>query len=196
MGILLKNLPRQQTILGVLLVVWGITWFQTMGSTSEFSRVPLVNVSGPARMQALQQGELLTGLQKKVRQQSRKREKPFPAPINIFDLNRSEEQPFVHSEQLQAGEEEQVSFEADAFGEVQGSDATRFRFLGYVQLDHSTQEAQGIALVSTPDALHTVRSGETIEGRILIKEVSPEEIIIEDLSSHQKRHLQLRARGD
>lgn len=192
----MNKIPNLQTILGVLLVVWGIIWFQMMGPTNESSRVSLVNVSGPARMELMKQGELLTSLQKNVPQKSRTRESPFPAPINIFNLDRPEGPASEYSNQGQLEEEDRGAIHMDSFEDVHVTDASRFRFLGYLQLDDSTQAAQGIALVSTPDALHTVRSGETIEGQILIKGISPEEITIEDLSSHQEQQLPLRARGD
>lgn len=195
----MKNKLNQQVILGMLLVVWGFIFIQTIGPTDESSRVPLVNVTGPESIHAKKQGNLHSNPQghlKELSQNIRKREGSFAVPINIFDLFRAENNTLNPLEQSQSRGEEPVAFQGEELEGDQGNDPTHFRFLGYIQLDHSTLDEEGFALLSTPEALHTVRTGETIEGRILVKSVSPDGVMIEDLSSHQEQRLGLHEIGD
>ncbi len=192
----MNKLSNQQILLVALLAVWVLLWFQLMGPSSEPSRVALKNVSGPAQMGFMKEGHVLTGLQQKVRPEGRRRKSPFQSPINIFDLGRSEADMSEFPGDQGMEEVNEAYDQADSFENIQTTDVSRFRFLGYVQLDASAQESQGLALIATPDTLHTVGPGETIDGQILIKGISSEEITIEDLSSHQEQQLLLRARGD
>ncbi len=195
-GLLLKQ--HQVLVLGALLTLWAGVIFWTGFMSEEPARVPLVNVSGSAKGRLLSSGNTPGAMRvnlELLEANRAGREADFKSPKNIFDLYRPAEGRAIPAEpppmsRIEPQPSPEVMGQQQAWQEL-----AQFRYLGYLQMGHSSRVGEEVALVSKNEMLHTVRVGETIEGRILVKSITPTELTLQETRSQVEQRLPLKEGG-
>jgi len=195
-GMTITN-QKQLLVLLVIAGVWaGLLMWRLVG-TEEPARVPLVNVTGQSVHQTVTRAKTGTALRVDLDQLAAsrtQREGTFTTPKNIFSLVRSDGPQAASSEpplpvDIPLTPEEQLSQQATA------AELTQFRYLGYFYLGEFRQRGREIALLIKNDDLHVVRAGETIEHRVLVKEITPTGVTLQETHSRVEQTVPLEDGG-
>ncbi|MGH7228488.1 MAG: hypothetical protein ACREIH_04665 [Nitrospiraceae bacterium] len=184
---------NQLLVLLVLAVVWAGLFMWRLVGTEEPARVPLVNVTGQATHQTVTRAKTGTALRVDLdllAASRTQREGTFTTPKNIFSLVRSDGSQAALSEpplpvDMPLTPEEQLSQQTTA------AELTQFRYLGYFYLGDIRQRGREIALLVKDEDLHVVRAGETIEHRVLVKEITPTGVTLQETHSRVEQTVPL-----
>ncbi len=68
------------------------------------------------------------------------------------------------------------------------AELSAFRYLGYVHLRHARK---AMALLAKNDVLHAVTDGETIDGRVLVKHLTPTEVTLQATNAEVEQSFSL-----
>ncbi len=170
---------HEKALLVLLLVVWAGTAAWTVLSVDEQARVPLVHVSGVPRGERVADNGTKEGLRINLDMLTANRAQrgaTFTSPKNIFTLRPS--QPVALPTVVPELPEHPPPTQEKVSLETGWDELARFRYLGYVKLADFGQKARTMALLEKDGVLHTVSSGETIDGRVLVKRITPREVTL------------------
>ena len=178
---MLTTNQKKITALVGLGLLWGgiIAWeWLTM---EELERVPLTNVSGSASVPRPIRGRV-DGLQVQLdflATTRTQRERTFTPPRNIFAPPRTDasESAYMNRLEVDAGSE-QARRQQAALAEL-----ALFHYLGFVRVEEVSRKKGEMAVLTKEDALHVVRTGETIEEHVVVKAITYEGVTLQDRQS-------------
>jgi hypothetical protein len=180
---------KKAAALAVLGLLWGGILVWEWLAMEEPLRVPLTNVSGPASIARAPRGaadrlhvhlDLLAAA-------SAQREMTFTAPRNIFAPLRPGDATSVRANQsgFEAGSDEALRQEAVLAGLAQ------YHYLGFVRLEKGARNRGALAVLTKDDDLHVVGTGETVDGRVVVKAITQESVTLRDRRSRVEHTLLL-----
>lgn len=164
-----------------LSLLWGgiLVWeWLAMG---EPERVPLTNVTGTASPLRATRGtaeglHVQLDLLAAARTQ---REMTFTPPRNIFAPPRPDDPGTLHANQLEfdSGSGRALPRQESLEG------LTQFHYLGFVRMEEDSRKNRELAVLTKNDDLHVVRTGETVEGHVVVKAITQESVTLQDRQS-------------
>ncbi|MGH7216181.1 MAG: hypothetical protein ACREIG_02975 [Nitrospiraceae bacterium] len=172
---------KKIAVLAALGLLWGgiVTWEWL--TVEDPVRVPLTNVSGPAsghrETRATVDGlHVQLDLLAAARTQ---REMTFKPPRNIF----APPQP-ANSRGTGTNQSE---FDPETGQALLPQDVTaglaQFHYLGFVRMEDGWKKKGQMAVLTKNDDLHVVRTGETVEGHVVVKAITQESVTLQDRQS-------------
>ncbi len=186
---------QQIAFLGVLLVVWGGVASWEFLFAPEPARVNMRNVSGVASGQGSTGGRSTSGLRVHLdllTSNRAERAATFASVKNIFTLRRAvSSMSSPESEEsglLEDGEEVPTLSDEEINRQAAWAELSAFRYLGYVHLSHAQK---AMALLAKNDVLHAVTDGETIDGRVLVKHLTPTEVTLQATNAEVEQSFSL-----
>jgi hypothetical protein len=174
---------KKAAALAALGLLWGGILVWEWLAMEEPLRVPLTNVSGPASIARVPRGaadrlHVHLDLLAAARTQ---REMTFTAPRNIFAPLRPDDR----ANQSGVGSEEALRQDAVLAGLAQ------YHYLGFVRLEKGARNRGALAVLTKDDDLHVVGTGETVEGRVVVKTITQESVTLRDRRSRVEHTLLL-----
>jgi hypothetical protein len=167
--------------LAALGLLWGGIFAWEWLTVEEPVRVPLTNVSGPASgprgTRATVDGlHVQLDLLAAARTQ---REMIFTPPRNIFAPPQPD-----HSRVIGTNQSEfdpgtgQALLQQDVIAGL-----AQFHYLGFVRMEDGWKKKGQMAVLTKNDDLHVVRTGETVEGHVVVKAITQESVTLQDRQS-------------
>lgn len=195
--------PRMQNVLLPLLgVVWAGLALWVFVAGPEEQHVPLKHVTGQkapresGRSQAAQTFKVRVDLLDAARRQA---ETAFGTPKNIFaSLPADETKPKVAMVHRAPPPPPKVEAPAvlpgptpeELAAQAAQAELTQFRYLGYL-----SRQGRQEAFLSKGKDLHIVRTGDTIEQRVLVKTVTPTDVTLQETRSQVEKKVLLAGEG-
>ncbi|MDN5942773.1 MAG: hypothetical protein L0H94_12895 [Nitrospira sp.] len=177
---LTTNQKKITTLVGLGLLWGGIVAWEWL-TVGKPERVPLTNVSGPASTPRPTRGRVdELQVQLNFLESTRtQREMTVTPPRNIFAPPRvdASEAAYANPPEIDAGSEQARRQQAALAG------LALFHYLGFVRLDEVSRKKGEMAVLTKEDDLHVVRAGETVEGHIVVKAITPEAVTLLDRQS-------------
>jgi hypothetical protein len=181
MGLTKSN---QIVLLAAIGILWaGLAAWQLSHSTGEV-HVPLTNVTGRTVSTHESTGRAASSLHVNMELWAAAktlRDATFAAPRNIFAA------PTLQGDIPVAGEmsgdagaqlpEDTLRYQAAV------AELAQFRYLGYLQMGETPRQRQPMAVLSKNDEVHVVRAGEKIDNRVVVKQISPDEVTLVETAS-------------
>ena len=175
---MMKTNQKKVATLATLGLLWGgiVAWeWQTM---EEPVRVPLTNVSGPASTLLASHGtvERLHVQLDLLAAARTRREMTFTPPRNIFAPPRPDDSGAARANQSEfdPGSEQALRQQEVLAGLAQ------FHYLGFVRMEEGWRKNGEQAVLTKNDDLHVVRTGETVEGHVVVKAITQESVTLQD----------------
>jgi hypothetical protein len=183
---------NQIILLAAIGTIWiGLAAWQLSNSTGEV-RVPLTNVSGRFTSGLESTARTVSGLHVNMELWAAAktlRDTNFSAPRNIFAP------PTLQGGLPVAGEmsgdasapppEETLRYQAAIAALAQ------FRYVGYLQMGDTPLQRRPIAVLSKNDEIHVVRVGEKVDDRVIVKQITPEEIMLVETTAQIEQTITL-----
>jgi len=172
---------KKITVLAALGLLWGGIFAWEWLTVEEPVRVPLTNVSGPASghrgTRATVDGlHVQLDLLAAARTQ---REMTFTPPRNIFAPPQPDNSPVTGTNQSE--------FDPGTGQPLLQQDATaglaQFHYLGFVRMEDGSKKKGQMAVLTKKDDLHVVKTGETVEGHVVVKAITKESVTLQDRQS-------------
>jgi hypothetical protein len=172
---------RKVATLAALGLLWGGILAWEWLTVEEPVRVPLTNVSGPASTPLARRGvvdrlHVQLDLLASARTQ---RDMVFTPPRNIFAPPRPDDTAATraHESEIEPGSERTLRQQDILAGLAQ------FHYLGFVRMEEGGRTNSQQAVLTKNDDLHVVRTGETVEGHIVVKVITQESVTLQDRQS-------------
>jgi len=168
-------------LMAVLGVVWGGTLAWQWMTAEEPVRVPLTNVSGTAAVPRPRRATV-SGLHVQLdllAAMRNQREMTFTTSRNIFAPPRSENSAVtrINKPELDPGSE-QAMRQQEVLVEL-----AQFHYLGFVRMEEGWWKKGELAVLTKNDDVHVVKTGETVEGHVVVKAITKESVTLRDLQS-------------
>ncbi|BCA54068.1 hypothetical protein W02_12080 [Nitrospira sp. KM1] len=110
------------------------------------------------------------------------RDLAFVVPRNIFSLTSTPSAAL--SDQQGEGDPLQAGAQAD-------TELSQYQYLGFVRTGEEWDKTRDLAVVTRNEDLHLVRKGQVVESRIVVKQITPESITLQDRRSRQEHTVPL-----